>query len=131
METIPKRKASSREEMQALADIALELQKGLKGLDYYNEGHPALNELLAKSFDAITERLQNLDHVSLTVKRRGFFNGFHQIGKEITPLAGLARDLYIRGVRKIFLLNGLKLKQAVGSLSDEDLASVDQLLNAR
>jgi len=110
METTPKRKASSREEMQVLADIALELQKGLKGLDYYNEGHPALNELLTKSFNTITERLQNLDHVSLTVKRRGFFSGFHQIGKNITILADLARDLYIRGVRKIFLLSGLKQK---------------------
>ncbi|MBE9535825.1 MAG: HEAT repeat domain-containing protein [Proteobacteria bacterium] len=110
METTPNRRASSREELQVLADVALELQKSFKGLDYYNEGHPALSELLTKSFNSITERLQSFDNISLIVKRRGFFSGFHQVGKDIVPLVDLARDLYIRGVRKIFLLNGLKQK---------------------
>lgn len=98
---------ASREELARLAEIILEIQKGSKALDYYPDGHPALSEALNNCYRTVDERLKGLDSLSISVKRRGFFSGFHQIGKGIKPLTGLARDLYIKGARKIFILKGL------------------------
>jgi len=104
MDTLSSKGPSSRDDIGRLAEIVLELQKGYKAFDYYQEGHPALYELLTNSYKKISDRIESHDTLSITVKRRGFFSGYHHIGKGIAPLEGFARDIYIRGVRKIFFL---------------------------
>jgi len=61
--------------------------------------------------------------------------GFEVGTRTIVDVLNVQRVLYentsnYQKARYTYLLNGLALKLAVGSLSDEDLASVDQLLGA-
>lgn len=101
--------SSSRKDIDKYSEIALEAQKGLKALDYYQEGHPALSKLIDNSFNSICTKLKGMETISISVKRRGLYSGFHQLGKGIKPLLDFAKDLYIRGVRKIFILQGLTI----------------------
>ena len=60
--------------------------------------------------------------------------GFEVGTRTIIDVLDVQRVLYrnttdLQKARYAYLLDGLTLKQAVGSLSDEDLSSVDQLLN--
>ena len=109
MNTESSKGSSSRKDLDNFSEIALEIQKGLKALDYYQDGHPALNTLIDSAFNSICARLKGMETVSLSVKRRGLYSGFHQVGKGIKPLLDFAKELYIRGVRKVFILQGLTI----------------------
>ena len=62
--------------------------------------------------------------------------GFEVGTRTIVDVLTVQRELFsaiteLQKTRYIYLLNGLRLKQAVGSLSEEDLVSIDQLLGPR
>jgi outer membrane protein len=60
--------------------------------------------------------------------------GFEVGTRTIVDVLNVQRELYRATTnhqksRYVYLLNGLRLKQAVGSLSEEDLVSIDHMLN--
>ncbi len=109
MNTEASKDPSSRKDIDNYSEIALEIQKGLKALDYYQDGHQALSSLIDNAFNSICAKLKGMETISISVKRRGLYSGFHQLGKGIKPLLDFAKALYIRGVRKVFILQGLTI----------------------
>ena len=99
----------SPDELAKLTELALEFQKGYKALGYYPPGHPSLDQAIRSSFRTIEEISKDLKNITISVNKKGFFIGNQQIGKGISPLSAFAGEFYVRGVRKIFFMEDLKL----------------------
>ncbi|GLI37778.1 HEAT repeat domain-containing protein [Geobacter hydrogenophilus] len=105
--------AASRRRGAALA----ELHKALKAMGFYPEGHPLRAESLRLAFGALREAVGE-EHLLLAVGKGGFAVPDGEAAVEDNPMAqALARELFIRRVRRIAFLADLTLTDLESFLS--------------
>lgn len=105
--------AASRRRGAALA----ELHKALKAMGFYPAGHPLRAESLRLAFDALRAAVGE-EPLLLAIGKGGFISSDGEAVVEDNPMAqALARELFIRRVRRLAFLTDLSLADLESFLS--------------
>ncbi|MEE9591319.1 MAG: hypothetical protein V3W26_02280, partial [Thermodesulfobacteriota bacterium] len=107
-------------------DILMELNKSVKALHFYPEGHPNLDGTVERLYSILTDVLSVKDNIEWSVDKTGFREKNKPIAQTKNWTASLAKEFFIRHIKKITLtrditMDGLKtflsiFKQEPGNL---------------
>lgn len=118
MEDVPKENLVSAEGQEIDAEtisrlegMLVELSRALKAVNFYPRGHPTLAASLEKAHSAIMTALSGMNQVGFLVSKDGFLFQSKPIAASNVNLPPLARELFLRQVRKIFFLSELTVNE--------------------
>lgn len=90
--------------------ILIELNRAVKAFALYPGGHPALKEILEKTYHGCKDTLRNLGEITYSVDRKGFYLEDSPISS-LPPLKNLAKDLFYKRVKKITFTNRMTMEE--------------------
>src|SRR3972149_11342333 len=82
----------------------LELSKALRAVSFYPSGHPSLQTAMDRADQALRTAIGADKELMLGVGREGLAFGKSIIGATNPAIAGVARDLYLRQIKRLFFL---------------------------
>ncbi len=105
---------------QELAESLAGIKKAAKDLLFYPSHHPARGQALERTHGQLLRLLDRHHHLALNISREGFSLAKTPIGRDQPLLKAFAGDLFLRKIRTLRLLPGLRL---------EDLQHLTEMLN--
>ena len=94
-----------------IEDVLVEFNKALRALNFYPQGHPALKQVLKKSFEVLMKYLFAQSVLALTVKKDGFYYMDSPFSRQNEIIKGLAQEFFFRQLRLIQILKGITPKE--------------------
>lgn len=91
--------------------MLVELSRALKAVNFYPRGHPTLSAVLEKAHSSVVNALAGVNQIGFLVNKDGFVYQSKPITAGNVNLPPLARELFLRRVRKIFFMSDLTLNE--------------------
>lgn len=82
-------------------NILIELNKAVKTVSFYPQGHPILETALQAVLDIFMQALSEKGNIIWTVNNKGIFEGSTQLAPSNTAITKLAKDLFARKLKQI------------------------------
>lgn len=92
-------------------NMLVELSRALKAVNFYPRGHPTLLASLEKAHSSVVNALTGMKQVGFLVSKDGFVYQSKPIATSNVNLPPLARELFLRQVRKIFFMPELTVNE--------------------
>lgn len=89
----------------------VELSRSLKAVNFYPRGHPTLIATLEKAYNAFTQALAGVKYLGFVISKDGFIYMSRQVGPNNIILPPLAREFFLRQIKKIFFMPELTIKE--------------------
>jgi hypothetical protein len=102
----PNRDSSPDRTREKVLLAVIELAKGIKIVNFYPHGHPALTQAIGKIVDAIESIPPPETGIEIDVTKNALLYGEEPFPSSNKAIADLNRELYHRRASKIILLNG-------------------------
>ncbi|MFQ5989078.1 MAG: HEAT repeat domain-containing protein [Candidatus Methylomirabilales bacterium] len=93
-----------------LTEILVGIRKANKTFLTYSGAHPARARALDEPHKRISNLLTRQAPLTLRVSRDGFFHGETLVGQDHPLLRGFTTDLFLRGIRTVHFLPGIRLE---------------------
>ena len=93
-----------------LAEILVGIRRATKVFLTYTGNHPARARALDDPHKRIANLLTRQAPLSLRIGRDGFFHGETLVGQDHPVLRGFTHELFLRGIRTILFLPGIRLE---------------------
>ncbi len=90
-------------------DILMELNKSVKALHFYPEGHPNLDGTVERLYSILTDVLSVKDNIEWSVDKTGFREKNKPIAQTKNWTASLAKEFFIRHIKKITLTRDITM----------------------
>ncbi|MGE5664147.1 MAG: hypothetical protein ACM31I_07460, partial [Deltaproteobacteria bacterium] len=103
--------------IQKISLAITELAKGMKSVSFYPQGHPALNQAIAKIVSALDEIPLPEAGMEIGVTRSALLYRDAPLSASSKTVADLNRELYLRRAAKIIFLPGQKPREIYSFLS--------------
>jgi len=92
-------------------NVLVELSRSLKAVNFYPRGHPTLIAALEKTHSAFTQVLTSGKYVGFVIGKDGFTYMSKPVGPNNINLPPLAREFFLRQIKKIFFLPDITIKE--------------------
>ena len=112
----PNRDSSPDPMREKVVLAAIELAKGIKIVNFYPPGHPALTQAIGKIVDAIETIPPPEDGIEIDVTKSALLFRETPLPTGNKAIADLNRELYHRRASKLILLNGQKPEEMIAFL---------------
>ncbi len=112
----PNRDSSPDPMREKVVLAAIELAKGIKIVNFYPPGHPALTQAIGKIVDAIETIPPPEDGIEIDVTKSALLFRETPFPTGNKAIADLNRELYHRRASKLILLNGQKPEEMIAFL---------------
>ena len=89
----------------------MELSRSLKAVNFYPRGHPTLITTLEKTQNTLVQALAGIKELWFVVSRDGFTYQSRPVGPNNLNIPPLARELFLRQVKKIFFLPEVTIQE--------------------
>ena len=90
-----------------IEDALVELARALKAVNFYPREHPTLFSSMDKSHNSLIAVLGDQDQLALGVSKDGFQLASNLLAPSNQILLGLAREFFLRQIKKVFFLKGM------------------------
>ncbi|MFC1855779.1 HEAT repeat domain-containing protein [Thermodesulfobacteriota bacterium] len=94
-----------------IESLIIELNKAYKALQFYPEGHPALDGAMRRTITFIEEVIGEDDDLTFTISRAGFEYEGEAVLKDSKEYKLLAKEFFIRSISKIILIKGILIEE--------------------
>ncbi len=93
-----------------LTEILVGIRKATKTFLTYSGTHPARSRALDEPHKRISNLLTRQAPLTLRISKDGFFHGETLVGQDHPLLRGFTTDLFLRGIRTLYFLPGIRLE---------------------
>jgi len=90
-----------------IEDAFVEMARALKAVNFYPRGHPTLHSCMDRSYKSLIATFGDQEQLALGVSKDGFQLASNPFAPGNQILTGLAREFFLRQIKKVFFLKGV------------------------
>jgi len=114
---------------RVLEDALTEMARAFKAVNFYPRSHPTLSSAMDKAHKALVAAIGGQEQLALGISRDGFHWGSHHLAPGNQVLAGLAREFFLRQIKRVFFLKNVPVSEMENFL--RILAMEEELFRGR
>jgi HEAT repeat protein len=99
--------------LKKIESLVIELNKSYKALQFYPEGHPALEAANRRTIDYIKEIVDEEGQISFSITRAGFEYEGERILKDSKEYMLFSREFFSRNISKIIFLKDVQVEELI------------------
>ena len=94
-----------------IEEAMVEMARALKAVNFYPRGHPTLHSCMDRSYKSLIAAFGDQEQLGLGVSKDGFQLVSSPFAPENQILTGLAREFFLRQIKKVFFLKGVSSQE--------------------